>query len=229
MNKTFTAAIAITAVAGLASAAIETAPAGYVDKVAGGEQILVCNPFLSFDTTASSMTLGDIDGSQMGEGGYIATITSAGKVTKYYWYNNAWNTETDGTGTPSNDVELSRGDAIQFSAAGSAPLVLAGPIATNVAEIAKGAQVGYTIVGNAAPVAKPLSAFSITGNYDYNKDYVNLNGTKYIYKNGNWLVRDTGANANNVSVAEGAGLFLFCQKRVRGTDKSYPTITIPAQ
>lgn len=225
MNKTFTAAIAITAVAGLASAAIETAPAGYVDKDANGSQILVCNPFLSFDTTASSTTLGDIDGSGIGSAGYIAKIANDGKITKYWWHNDAWYTAQEG-GTESNDVALNRGDAIQFSGAANALLVLAGPLAEDAVD-AKTASVGYTIVGNAAPVAKPLSAFSISGNYDYNKDYVNLKGTKYIYKNGHWLVRDTGANADDVSVAEGDGLFLYCQKRPRGPALDVE-ITVPS-
>ena len=225
MNKTFTAAIAITAVAGLASAAIETAPAGYVDKAGVTTGTLVCNPFLSFETSASP-TLGDIDGSNLANGDYIAVISAGGQMTKYYWHDDAWYTDKN-AGTTANGIALNRGDAIQFVGSdASHPLVFAGPLAEDPVD-AKTASVGYTIVGNAAPVAKPLSAFSISGNYDYNKDYVNLKGTKYIYKNGHWLVRDTGANADDVSVAEGDGLFLYCQRRTRGSTLS-ATITVPS-
>jgi hypothetical protein len=226
MNKTFTAAIAITAVVGLASAAIETAPAGYVDKEGVTTGTLVCNPFESFDT--ASPTLGDIDGSNLANGDYIAVISAGGQITKYFWQNNVWK---DKDGADASSTALARGDAIQFvgtpsNELTSYPLVFSGPLATNAVP-EKTANVGYTVVGNAAPVAKPLSAFSITGNYDYNRDYVNLNGTKYIYKNNHWFVRDTGANADNVSVAEGDGLFLYCQKRKRG-DALAATITVPS-
>lgn len=227
MNKTFTAAIAITAVAGLASAAIETAPAGYVDKDAEGNQILVCNPFLSFDTSASELTLGDIDGSLIeNDSPYIAKISTGGKLSKYYWHDNAWYDAQTG-GNLSNDVTLDRGDAIQFSGKAGKPLVLAGPIATNSVS-AKSATVGYTVVGNAAPVDKKLKDFVVGGNYDYNKDYVNLGGTKYIFKGGHWLVRDTGANADEVDVHAGDGLFLYCAGGRRSGGALTATITVPS-
>lgn len=224
MNKTFTAAIAIAATAGLAMAAVETPAAGYEEKDAGTSQILVCNPFLSFDTSASP-TLGDIDGSNIANGDYIAKIDASGHVTRYYWHEGSWYTEAAGAGTKSDSVALARGDAIQFSGTASNPLLLSGII--DDAELAaKAANTGYTVVGNAAPVSKTLGDFSVGGNYNYNTDYVNLNGTKYIYKNGNWLVKDTGANANTVSVAAGDGLFLYCQKRSRGSLTA--TITVPS-
>lgn len=229
MNKTFTAAIAIAATAGLAMAAIETPPAGYEEKSANNTQILVCNPFLSFDTSASP-TLGDIDGSNIANGDYIAIIDASGHITgKYSWYDGSWNTKDDGTGESGNSVALNRGDAIQFSGTPGSPLLLTGIIADGAASITNSASVGYTIVGNAAPVTKPLSAFSITGNYDYNKDYVNHNGAKLIYKNSGWYYKDGGDSAASRQVAAGDGLFLYCAGGRRQGGSLNAKIVVPAQ
>ena len=229
MNKTFTAAIAIAATAGLTMAAVETKPAGYEEKSANDTQILVCNPFLSFDGSATK--LGDIDGSSIANGDYIAIIDASGHITeKYYWYDGSWNTKNDGTGESGNSVALNRGDGIQFSNANTShPLLLSGIIDDNAASIQKSASVGYTIVGNAAPVAKPLSAFSIIGNYDYNKDYVNHNGAKLIYKNSAWYFKDDGTSAATRQVAAGDGLFLYCAAGRRSGGALNAKIVVPAQ
>lgn len=227
MNKTFTAAIAIAATAGLAMAAIETPPAGYEEKDAGGSQILVCNPFLSFG--GESLTLGDIDGSAIeNDSPYIAKVSTGGQLTKYYWHDNAWYTAQTG-GDPANIVPLNRGDAIQFSGKSGKPLLLSGIIDDVLPSVEKTASVGYTVVGNAAPVTKPLSAFSITGNYDYNKDYVKYGVNKFIYKNSQWYYKDTGASAGTVQVAAGDGLFLYCAGGRRSGGALNAKITVPAQ
>lgn len=229
MNKTFTAAIAITAVAGLASAAIETAPAGYVDRDAGGSQILVSNPFNSFENGATT-TLGDIDGENIGNGKCIALVAANGHLTKLYWQGSAtppgWYDAQTG-GTCYNSTALARGDGILFNGASECPLVFSGPIATEIVPAKSAVNGGYKVVGNASPVDTTLSAFSIGGTgYDYAKDYVTLRDTKYVYKNGHWFAREDGADADAVDVYAGEGLFLFCQRRRGGTFNA--TIVVPA-
>lgn len=223
MNKTFTAAIAIAATAGLAFAAIETAPAGYEEKTAAETATLVCNPFLSFDTSASTPKLGDIDGSNLANGDYIGIVSAGGQIAKYYWHDNAWYTAASG-GDPANSVALTRGDAIQFSATAGRKLLLSG-LFTEDDVAAKTASVGYNLVGNVSASSKTLADFTVTGT-DPNKDYVNLRGTKYVYENSHWVTREGRVRSDSVSVAPGEGLFLYCANRGRGKTLS-ATITVP--
>lgn len=211
MNKTFTAAIAITAVAGLASAAIETAPAGYIDKDAEGSTIQVCNPFYSFGA-GENTTLADIDGENIGNSKYIGIVAPSGSITKYFWKDGHWYTDTADASTLSDNVPLIRGDAIVFQGATGYPLVISG-LLTNATVSAKSQnEIGYKLVGNASAVDKHLSDFTVGGNYDPNYDYVQLGSTKYVYKNGGWKIRETGLAPDSDPVVEsGQGLFLYCQ------------------
>lgn len=206
MNKTFIAAIAMATAAGFVFAAIETPAAGYAESDASGTQ-WVCNPFNSF--TGNATTLGDIDGSQLDSTETISVFSNTGKKLFEAVY------DTDGWyvgGECSNSYPLARGESIQFTSTGHS-LVMAGTIGNAPSPVTL--TEGYNFVGNAFAVDKSLSDFQAPG-FDSNKDYVQLDGVKYVYKNSKWYLRDTSTEAN-VSVPAGKGLLLFCQKRVRGS------------
>ena len=223
MKKTLTAALALTAFAGFAYAAsIGTPAAGYIEK---STQELVCNPFVPFDNPVSVPTLGDIDGSSLGNGDWIGLVAPDGKMTKFYWHDNGWY-DAQSNGNSANDVVLVRGDAIQFHRA-SGTLAFSG-IITNCEVVAKTANNGgYTVFGNASPVDKDLYDFSISGaDYDPARDYVSCNGGMYVFQNNKWYEKDSGdeVSRGDVTVPAGKGLFLCCQKRRKWTA---PTITVP--
>jgi hypothetical protein len=222
MNKSFTAAIAIAATAGLAFAAIETDPAGYIERNTQGAW--VCNPFSSF-TNGVATTLADVDGSNLGNGDSIAIVSPDGTMTEYVWSNGGWATTNNVSANPS----LPRGDAIVLKAVGSnKSLVISGPLTNADVGEKSVTEIGYKLVGNASAGTKHLSDFGVGGNYNPNYDYVQLNGTKYIYNNG-WKVRATGvAPSPDPEVASGEALFLYCgSTRARKKNGFEVTITVP--
>ena len=223
MKKTLTAALALSTFAGLALATstIDTAPAGCIEK---NTEDLVCNPFVPFTNPTATPTLGDLDGSMLDSSDCICLVSPKGAMTRLYWHDNAWYDASVG-GTCLSSETLARGDAIQFHRV-SGKLLISG-LLTNVVVDAKAANNGgYTLFGNASPVATNLAAFAVSGgSYDPAKDYVVLNETKYIYADGHWYTREGNALSDSVPVAAGQGLFLFCKKRSRGWVA--PTITVP--
>lgn len=236
MNKTFTAAIAITAVAGLASAAIETAPAGYVDMTGTESGGFVANPFDSF-TSGNNPTLGDLDGSELSpENSYITVISEAGKKLFTAVYRKSANpvgwyplddSAGSGYGDCTNSHPLARGEAIQFASKSGETLTFAGPLNTNGVTIALAK--GNNFVGNVLPT--PISLGQIVPiNFTLNKDYLLLNGVKYAYlapakaaqlkMTAGWYLYDdiksgsTSIDCKNekVSIAPGVGFRTYAYK-----------------
>lgn len=234
MNKTFTAAIAITAVAGLASAEIATDPAGYVD-VAGTESgQFVANPFGSF--TGNPTTLGDIDGSNLNSGSTITIISDKGKKLFDAAYRTdvvdvGWWVIRDGGsyGDFTNSHPIARGEAIMFNGNNDV-ITMAGTLNNNGASV--NLVKGHNFVGNVVAVNKPLSQFAVTG-WTLNKDYLYVNDVKYTYLakakaglSAGWYlysdIKEGKTNAtpqNSVIVPPGVGMHIYCYKA--------GTITLP--
>lgn len=221
MNKMFTTAMAIAAVAGLASADIETSPAGFVES-ATGSGTLFCNSLTNF--AGSAMTLGDFTAIDFGSADSISVIGESGKKlfsAKYstsggYWYNSS--VVNPSAGDSSNSFPIARGESIQIQSA-TGKLFVSGPMLN--ANATRTASDGYLLIGNVAPVAKELKDFVVgTGfNAGYG-DYISFNNVKYVFYKDHWFTK-ANFDAGNMSdkdyedettVPAGAGLFLFSKK-----------------
>lgn len=219
MNKMLTTAMAIAAVAGLASADIETSPAGFVES-ATGSGTLFCNSLTNF--AGSAMTLGDFTALDFGSSDTIRIIGASGKVlfsAKYAdgnWYDSTEANPTEAVS--SNSFPIARGESIQIQSA-SGKLFVSGPMLN--ANATRTASDGYLLIGNVAPVAKKLKDFVVgTGfNASYG-DYISFNNVKYVVYGGHWLTKanfdagntSSGYYADETAVPAGAGLFLFSKK-----------------
>jgi hypothetical protein len=239
MNKTFTAAIAITAVAGLASADIATDPAGYIPVSGSSSEILVCNPFNSFSEGAT--TLRDIDGSELGENDTICIISTSGKKSlTLTWQNkdetypeDGWYVE--GATVSSNDYPLARGTSILFKSPANKDIVFAGPLAVSQ-DVEKPLTAGtYAPVGNISidPDGKTLGDFEFIG-CDYAKDYIVNSGTKYVYYGGHWyskadfLSQGTAATKqDSTPIDPCGGIAVVCGTAKRGLSRSGLSIKLP--
>lgn len=235
MNKTFTAAIAITVVAGLASAEIATDPAGYVETNGTDKAILVCNPFYSFDNGANT-TLADIDGSDLGIDDYLQVVGNDGKVLlKARWYNGHWYDYSGNSYETSKDgYSLPRGTSVRFVSASGKAIVLSG-VLTNLNATASYTAKGNFFVGNASSVDKKLGDFGFS-TFNANYDYVDVNGTKYVRvsRGGKtyWYERSAYQTAtsysgltdySNLTIPVGSGIRVF-----NGKQKAEAvTVTLP--
>lgn len=239
MNKTFTAAIAITAVAGLTSAEIATAPAGYIPVSGSSAEKLVCNPFESFSEGAT--TLGDIDGAELGENDTICIISTSGKKSLTL----TWETKdeshpedgwyVEGATVSSNDYPLARGTSILFKSPANKDIVFAGPLAVSQDVETPLAAGAYVPVGNISidPVGKTLGDFEFNG-CDYAKDYIVHNGTKYVYYGGHWYAKadflSSGTAAtkmDSTAIVPCGGIAVVCGAAKRGLTRSGLSIKIP--
>lgn len=244
MNKMFTTAMAIAAVAGLASATIETPPAGYVDVEGTAGGIFVGTPFLGFDGAVA--TLGDIDGSALDPStDLVKILSSSGKVLFSASYVSAANTNStksvigwyNGNGC-SNAFPLVRGTAIQFVSDGRT-ITIAGRLESGAVNV--NLVRGHNFIANASPVDKTLGDFIVTGaNYKYTSDYIAIGSTKYVYldaakagriqKDAGWYLRDViiGSNPgsavsqNSVTIPAGTGIRGYFTK-ADGTDAAVLT------
>jgi len=224
MKKTLTAAVALSAIAGLALATIETPAAGYVDVETSA---FVLNPFTAFD---GALSLGDIEGT---DGAVLRVIYPNGKKAFEVAWDSAANPAGwyDGAGC-SNAFALVRGQSVQFISDNDT-LTMAGVLTNSNASVTCVA--GHNFVGNVAPVAVSLTSVSIA-NFDADSgDYAFVDGSKYAYYGGNWYgfnefraaasVSSLTPVANNaITIAPGTGFRVFCSTR-RGS-KPYPVITL---
>lgn len=230
MNKMFTTAMAIAAVAGLASATIETPAAGYVES-ASGSGTLFCNSLTNF--LGSAMTLGDFSPVGFGSSDTIKVIGAEGKALFSAIYSEGnWYDATDNNPTvSSNSFPIARGEAIQINSA-SGKLFVSGPLMNE--DAGRTATGGYLLLGNAAPVAKALKDFTVDAGFSpTGGDYFNFNGTKYVVYKGHWFTK-ANFDAGNVSIDDyaddtavpaGAGLFLFSKKSKKRVINT--TVTVP--
>jgi hypothetical protein len=229
MKKTLTAALALTAFAGIAfadqeKATIDTQQAGCIEKTGSG---LVCNPFDSF--TNSVPKLGDIDGSALANGESISLVSPNGRANRFTWSAGGW---YDTNNNCSNSLEFARGDAVYLNKTSNGhSLILAGDLTAASVDAKVVENGGYTFFGNASPVVKKLGDFEINplGSYDVARDYVVIgatNTTKYVYSGGHWFTKEGNNDADSVDVAAGEGLFIFCKKRPRGWVA--PSIKVPS-
>ena len=220
MKKTFTATLALSALASLALAtSIDTPAAGYIEMTGSSSAQLVSNPFWSF--TNDVMTLGDIDGSLLDSGDAIKVINSNGKVLfAAGWYDGAWYDFSDNNHVASsNSFPLARGTSIQFVSDNGKSLVFSG-VLTNVDATVTYTAKGNVFAGNVSPVAKTLASLSFS-NFRPDYDFVDVGGEKYVYvpKKGKWYKRSDYQNAtsysgltdySSTSIAAGQGVRIYC-------------------
>ena len=235
MNKMFTTAMAIAAVAGLASADISTT-AGYKEVSVTGSDF-IGTPFANYEDSEAAATLGDIIGQS---GDSIKVISAGGKTlfTATYgtspsagWY--------DGAGC-SNAFPLARGTSVHFTANGdSSTLFMAGSLATNdTVTVNLGAQNNF--VANASPFsAKTLGNFVVSGaGYKpMGSDYFFVNGQKVVYLDqataakaklaAGWYLKD--ALKNPATAVSQNGLEIPVGKGFRCVLKTGATITVPGK
>lgn len=182
MNKMFTTAMAIAAVAGLASAAIETT-AGYKEVSVSGTEF-IGTPFASFTDTDVAATIGDIIGAN---GDKITVISAAGKKL----FTATYSSSADPTGWYelegcSNSYPLARGTAVQFVAGPSADnkLFMAGSLASEDVNVTLGAQNNF-IANASAFSGTTLGDFVVSGDSykPMGSDYFLVDGQKVVYLN----------------------------------------------
>lgn len=231
MKKTLTAAVALSAIAGLAMAAIETAPAGYAETTGSSTAILVCNPFLTFEGTTGT-TLGDIDGSNLDTADYIQVVGADGKsLKKAKWHDGHWYDFTENT--LADSYALSRGISVRFVSTENKAILFSGVIGTANVPVPYSVK-GNVFVGNPSAVAKTLGDFTFsTFKPDY--DFVEINGVKYVLvsKKGvtKWVTQEayraggslaSMADCGSLSIPSGAGVRFY-----NGKAKTSATVTLP--
>lgn len=178
MNKMFTTAMAIAAVAGLASADIETPTAGYKEVSVSGTEF-IGTPFASFTSTNVAATIGDIIGT---DGDKINVISAAGKKLFTATY------DTDGWYVDeacSNSYPLARGTAVQFVAgSNSDKLFMAGSLVSEDVNVTLGAQNNF-IANASAFSGTTLGDFVVSGDSykPMGSDYFLVDGQKVVYLN----------------------------------------------
>lgn len=187
MNKMFTTAMAIAAVAGLASAAIETT-AGYKEVSVSGTEF-IGTPFASFTDTDVAATIGDIIGAN---GDKITVISAAGKKL----FTATYSSSADPTGwyveeACSNSYPLARGTAVQFVAGSNSELFMAGSLVPEDVNVTLGAQNNF-IANASAFSGTTLGDFVVSGDSykPMGSDYFLVDGQKVVYLN-----QDTAAKA----------------------------------
>ena len=217
MKKTLTAALALTAFAGIAfadKATIDTQVAGCLSVTGAASEKLVCNPFNNITNTASgAYTLGDIVG--YGDATISVISADAKRLFTVTWNNDGWYAKAGDT-VSSNDYPLARGTSIVFSGSG-AKLYFSGsrPESANVPKDLTAGK--YAAVGNVsvATTGKTLGDFSLVS-CDPAKDYVIVAGTKYVYYNSNWYTKTNfmassfGSNANSTPIDPCEGIAVVC-------------------
>lgn len=180
MNKMLTTAMAIAAVAGLASAAIETT-AGYKEVSVSGTEF-IGTPFASFTDTDVAATIGDIIGAN---GDKITVISAAGKKLFTATYSSSadpagWYVEE----ACSNSYPLARGTAVQFVAGSNSELFMAGSLVSEDVNVTLGAQNNF-IANASAFSGTTLGDFVVSGDSykPMGSDYFLVNGNKVVYLN----------------------------------------------
>ena len=239
MKKTLTAALALTAIAGIAfadKATVDSQFAGCLSFTGTASEQLVCSPFEAFEG-GHTPKLGDFSGESDAticviapSGKRLFTVVWVDSGTKHGWY-------ADSSATvSSNDYPLVRGTSILFSRSGS-KLTFSGTLAASE-DVEKQLSAGtYAPVGNVSvsSTAKKLKDFKLEG-CDPTRDYVIISGQKYVYANSKWYLRsDFLSNGTlddkgeTVSIPAGGGVAVVCGTAGRGQTRGELSITVPGK
>ena len=238
MKKTLTAALALTAFAGIAfadqeKATIDSQFTGCLPFTSTGNSSgqLVCNPFNQM--TNGVAKLGDI----VGEAGTTISVISENARVLFTipWSeaNQGWC--DSGSSVTSNDYPLARGTSVLFEGAAGTKLYFSGSLPANV-NVTNNLTAGkYAAVGNVSvdtTTTKTLGDFALIG-CDPSKDYVIVKGTKYVYSGGHWYTKDNYMASSFANSADGTeiaiceGIAVVCGTVKRGATRTGLKVELP--